>query len=221
MREILDNSNEIKQMKSVISNLVHDLKNATQAQKITIDLLYKGSFGPLNSEQKTMLGYMSESVDYMNSLLYSVMSFYTKDVVENSLNKTEFDMVDLLQVCINEISGPIEQKQIKIRFNIPIGFNGLICADHIQLRRVFGNLLNNAINYSLDNTELKICIKTIADKFILSFSNEVDIALNSTVNTGWGLGLSICEQIIKEHNGSFSYEKKRCEFVCTIELPVG
>ena len=216
-----------------LATLTHDLKTPLQAQIKSLELLSNGNFGVINKSQKEIVDMIIESSVFMREMLYSVLLTYKYENGLAKLNKKSFDVDNLLRVCLKEIMHLAEEKNIKIEYQ-NLAVNNYIFADEGQLRRVFSNVLNNAINYAYKNTkifvsfqEYKECIKFkikntsapipknikkhIFDKYV-SGDN-----LNS--RKGIGLGLYFCQKVIEAHNGKISLNGNETSNEFIIELP--
>ena len=137
------------------------------------------------------------------------------------LNLSVFDMSILLREVKNDIA--LTTKNHRIIFNEP-SEKLLVNADRERMEQVIVNLLNNAIKYSPNSKEVVIDAKDDKGKILVSISDSgIGIQSDDLQNiftrfyrvsglpalfTGTGVGLYICAEIIKRHNGRIWAESK-------------
>lgn len=108
--------------------------------------------------------------------------------------------------------------------------------DAEKIERVFDNLLRNAINYSLPNTEICLAL-TVGEKVTVTCTNygetiprealshifeqfyRLDSARSSRTG-GSGLGLAIVKQLVELHHGEIKAESKDGQICFTVTLPL-
>ena len=109
--------------------------------------------------------------------------------------------------------------------------------DRLLLLQVIQNLYTNAINYNIDRGWLRITLKQHAGEILLCFENPSEAipsdfserafdrfyrgpdALAKGIN-GYGLGLSLCQEIAKVHGGSITIDTTHDRVFMTLILPV-
>ena len=198
-----------------LATLSHDLKNPLQAQISSLEMLYKQLAGKVNDEQKEILELIIESSKYMRSMLCTLMKTCKESNGAIQLSRTNFDIKKLILHSVKEIRELAANKNIKIVINADAD-KYIIFADEIQMRRVIGNMLNNAVNYAFENTQINVNLEFKNNNFHLSFENKSDIIpddLHRHIfdkyvcgeklqnNAQIGLGLYFCRKVIEAHEG--------------------
>ena len=213
---------------SYVASLTHDLKTPARAQINMLNLLLKGQFGELNKKQYEMLKLMCSSAKYMSNLVGNMLSGYRYGLNTIALNKTRFDLVELINAVIKQSELLICEKNMNVIFEHISSC--IVFADRIQVERVIVNLLSNAITYGFENTD--IIINLVCEKQNLNFSisnksyfippkelkrifNKFSKSVNSRLNNAsTGLGLYASKRIITMHGGRI-YAQSTPHGICT------
>ena len=209
-----------KQKQSFLATLVHDLKTPTNAQINTLKLLKSGTFGQLTTEQYHMIELTHDSCRYMSDVISTSMETYNCDYGNVHLQKSEFDISELIiELCESvKTLAMYNHQQIKFTMNQSC----TIYADKLQIKRVLQNLLSNAITYGFKNTTIEIILKTNKNSIEISVKNiskqipqnELATIFDKFKKTnfsnfnkaGTGLGLYLSKQIVNLHNGKIYAE---------------
>lgn len=233
----IDGEKSLENRKSLfLATLSHDLKNPLLAQISSLELFRKGTFGELNETQKEMLDLILESSKYMKDMLYSLLKTFKDNHGSIKFERTKFDIQKLVLKLIKEMNDLAFENGIKINFDSNIADdNKMIYADEIQLHRVVGNILNNAISYGYKDTEINIKIWA-EDKILkISFENISDIipedlkriifdkyVCGANVSGGWGIGIGLyfCKKVMEAHEGDIYLDTNGHQNKFTIVLPM-
>lgn len=232
------NINKEKQLEAqkelFLATLTHDLKNPVQAQLMSLKMLNDGVFGPLNQEQKDILAILIESAKYMHEMLQSILITYKLENGVIKLEKKQFNPVELLNNCINEVKSFASDKNIRIVTEINTD-GKLLNADVNQLRRVISNLLNNALNYSFKDSILRVSLKNAGENIAFGFENsspEIPEDIKNQIFekyvsgaqsfklTGIGLGLYFSKKVVEAHDGRIYLEGKGTSNKFIFEIPL-
>lgn len=213
---------------SFIAALTHDLKSPTFAQINMLDLILKGKFGQLNSEQYEMLSLTRNSAKYVSNLIGTILVDHRNRLTSEVLNKSYFDIVVLVNSVLKKHGCSVIGKNIKIIFNACDSLK--IYADQLQIERVITNFISNAITYSFENSVISInlsCVNNfvnftisnksyfIPEKELKNIFNKYSKTVNSKYNpASTGLGLYTAKKIITLHRGKI-YAKSSKDGVCT------
>lgn len=218
-----------KNKQSFLATLVHDLKTPTNAQINTLKLLKNGTFGQLTTEQYHMIELTHDSCRYMSDLIGTIMETYNCDYGNIHLQKSEFDISELITELCESVKTLAMYNHQQIKFSMNQSCS--IYADKLQIKRVLQNLLSNAITYGFKHTVIEINLITNKNSIEISIKNiskqipgnELATIFDKFTKTkfshfntsGTGLGLYLSKQIISLHNGKIyakSLEDGTCIF---------
>jgi len=211
----------LDQAKSQFMLLVnHELKTPLTSMLSFSDLL---SETRLDTDQKKMLSRIKSAALRLQEL--------TNDALEYVSAETAQMKVDLLPVTAKSLFHmdfvPDEVLRIanrrKLSVKLAIAQHDLHC-DEKLLRNVFRRLIHNAMKFADAESEVVVTGKASGDLYTLAISNSGDPieerkianllkpftlneeALNHSVGTG--LGLSVCQAILKLHKSSLQFTSK-------------
>jgi signal transduction histidine kinase len=131
-----------------------------------------------------------------------------------TLNKEEFDLVELVKDLLKDLKNQIIGKKISLILKCNED-SILLVADKLRLNQVFLNIINNAINNIVQEGEIIVSLErqdhndnTVLVRIIDNGpgipSNIKDKLFTKFVTgskVGTGLGLYICKNIIEKHGG--------------------
>ena len=202
-----------------IQDVSHELKTPLTILKGELEVTLKRvrSAGEYESTLHSSLEEINRISKIVDNLLI-LARFSSKDV------PFKFQPIDLNQIISNSISDIgilAKQKHIKIDF---LGQDELIItADENYLKRLFLNLLDNAIKYTPLNGKITLNLTktrgyaqiTISDTGIGMSEDQLPHIFNrfyrvdkSREEYGFGLGLAIVKSIVEAHNGIINVKSK-------------
>ena len=125
-------------------------------------------------------------VEELTNQFFEITRYNLNDI---PLNKTNIDLVMLLDQLVEEFYPMLEERNLKLNITKPniLMYN----ADGDKLARAFGNLLKNAINYSYENT-------TITINMIENEENIIDEDLKNREDTIIALLLDANQKIFQK-----------------------
>ena len=204
---------QINQMKeSVFNAIAHDLRAPLLGLQGYLLLLSNTS---LTKEQTEMLDNMENSSKTLTSLIENILDISKLERGLLKLNKTTFNLKNCAEQVIKELNSVAQNKNITIENNITDKIK--IKADEQLIKRVFSNLISNAIKFTekgkifITYNKGKVCVKDsgvgikpenlakIFDKYNKGNSKE----------KGYGLGLNISRHIIEAHGGTIEAKNNK------------
>lgn len=211
-KEDLERINDMRS--KFISVVAHDLKQPVTLINGYASLLKDN----LADDNVKLLQNIEKASSSVERLTMDLADISVADFGQIKLSFSKFVFNDFIAEIYNQYRTAAEVKNIDMRL-IEYPEEIVIEADRFRLGQVFNNLLSNAlkftpeggtveIKYSSENNLIKTMIKDdglgithpdrvkIFDKFQQSDFIEEDIK-----KQGWGLGLSIAEEIISGHGG--------------------
>lgn len=208
-----------------ISMLSHDLRTPLLAQKKVAELLQQ----TLNTADNPRLNELLQSLDRSNldllGMVDTLLETYQYEEGQITLETKPVHLKQLLQDCLNTI-GPLAQEgQIQIHNEIPDDFPAFE-ADPVQLKRVFQNLITNAVQNMSEGCQVWVQAEALPNTIRFDIRDNgpglseamqtrlferYNSASRLTQHIGSGLGLFICKMIVELHQGSITVESKRNE----------
>ena len=218
-----------------LATLSHDLKNPLQAQISSLQMLYREYYGKIDEGHQEVMALIIESAKYMKDMLCTLLKTCKQNNGIIQLVYSRFDILSLMAKSIREVRDLGKIKNVEIRFNSKLTEDEkLMYADENQLRRVIGNMLNNAINYAFENSVVDISIKLENGFYVFDFKNEseeISESLKVNIfdkyvcgnplesNSGVGLGLYFCRKILEAHDGTISLDNIGTKNTFSIKIP--
>ena len=215
---------EINQMKeSVFNAIAHDLRAPLLGLQGYIMLLENTS---LTDKQKEMLDSMEKSSQTLTSLIENILDISKLEKGLLKLNKQTFNLKNCAGQVIKELSALAQNKDIKIENKIPskIQING----DEQLLKRVFSNLISNALKFTekgkivLSYNKGKVCVSDTGRGIAPTALPKIFEKYNkgNSKEKGYGLGLNISRHIIEAHGGTIEAQNNKeggASFFFTVE----
>jgi two-component system sensor histidine kinase TctE len=180
---------------------------------------------------RQMIRAIDESSRSVGQLLDHAMVTFRAD----SLSAAEFDLNEVLAETCDRLAPTAELKDISIRRSIP-KTPFLFRGDRILLQSALGNILDNAIKYSPEDSVITVSSGG-GEQYILSIEDQgrgfgdADISTmrqrfsrGSNVGdiVGSGLGLTIADEVVTSHSGTLRITKnEEGEGACvSLVLPI-
>ena len=213
------NAKEAEEKKNdLIMYMAHDLKTPLTSTIGYLTLLTDEKEIPKNLQEKYMKIALDKAlrVEDLTNQFFDITRYNLSNI---QINKKEINLGYLLEQLIDECYPMLEERNLKCELMAKEKIKYL--GDGDKLARAFGNLLKNAINYSYENTTIKIELKKENENILISFKNKGEKIpeykldkifekfyrgdTSRTSSTGGsGLGLAITKEIIELHGGKIT-----------------
>ena len=222
LEEILKQEKQLQMFKEEFAaTLTHDMKVPVIAELNSLNYLLEGRFGELNQKQVEILNLMKASNQELKDLIENMLETYRLEQKKIELNISENDFNEFLFSVVKEME-PIAIKtnhSIKTILDETKGLS--IKFDTFQLKRVVKNLIQNALSFSQNATEITLNTQKFNDKIKLSVTNkgigispeDLDMIFHKYYSgqskfrkAGTGLGLYLSQQIVLAHEGKIEVD---------------
>ena len=229
---------ELKQsekLRTEFMNIVaHELKSPITPIKGYLELIESDKDADEKIRNWAKIG--SRNAERLMRLVNDILDVSRLDTDTMRFNMEKCDLTGVFDDTTEDIKPGIENKNLKFIKELPENLPKILC-DKYRLSQVLKNLLGNAIKFTdygsitlraeekekhlfiyVEDTGVGISsgeTKKIFTKFYQAYTGE------DRKNEGTGLGLFICKEIVKKHNGEIWAESKvgkGSKF--TIKLPI-
>ncbi|MFV0502731.1 MAG: ATP-binding protein [Lachnospirales bacterium] len=220
--------------KQMAQNYTHEIRTPITCVLTTIEGMQDGVFEITNERLSSLYSEML----HISKLVQGVDKLIETNNYKSTVNKIEFDLYSVTKTCIDNFSALFENKNIKLAFEYDSESDLNINADVEGIKSVLTNLLSNALKYSDDGDKVEVvllknnneAIIKVKDSGIGIEKEEQNLIFEQLYRVeksrvkdidGFGIGLSICKNIVDAHNGEISVKSelgKGSEFI--IKIPV-
>lgn len=210
-----------------ITDASHELKTPLAIINTSADVL------EMESGESKWTGNIHKQVNRLNGLIGNLISL-TKLEESDDLDRLEFSLSDTLDDCVMDVKDYALSldKNIVTDIEKDISFKG----DEKLIRQVIGILLDNAIKYAREKSDINVKLTKQNKKIVFTVENEADnleiknynilferfYRADSSRNSktgGYGIGLSIAQSIVLKHKGKISADSFDGErIVFTVKL---
>ena len=221
IEDITDRKEIERRKDDFLSIASHELKTPLTTIKGYIQSLERTLSKDAPEKFSNTLSKVSSYVDRLNGLITDLLDVSRIQTGNIELHRAEFDFDAMVQEAIEsiQISTPTH------KLNLKGSTKSMIFGDETHIIQVINNLLSNAIKYAPDQKDITIHISNVSEYVKLSVKDfGVGISLEDQKKVfdrffrvgetqkkfpGMGLGLYICAQIIKNHNGTLWVESEK------------
>lgn len=172
-------------------------------------------------------------VDRLNQLLAELLDVSRIQTGNLELHMESFDFDKMVVDTIDGLKAATPGYNILLEGKVEVSFNG----DEMHLIQVLTNLISNAIKYSPESDEVEVYISKVSNFVKVSvkdsgmgmqegelkkiFERFYRVGEIQKRYPGMGIGLYICDQIVKNHGGTLWAESKIGEgSVFSFTLPI-
>jgi len=201
-----------QQKDDFISIASHELKTPITTLKASLQLLSRMKDNPTHTMLPNLIAQSNKSLDKVTVLIEDLLNATKVNEGQIQLNKTKFVLSEMIEECcgyirIEGLYDIVSEGDLKLK----------VYADAERMNQVIINFINNAIKYAPETKIIKVYIEKInnmakvsvtdegpgitQDKLDHLFDRYYRVQTHGIQGSGLGLGLYICAEIIKKHDG--------------------
>ncbi|MEW6092778.1 MAG: ATP-binding protein, partial [Chloroflexota bacterium] len=233
---------EVDRLKSeFVATVSHELRTPMTSIKGYVDILLMGAAGALNENQTHFLDIVRSNTERLSVLVNDLLDVSRIEAGRASLS---IQPIDLREVAEDVVADTVrrsqeENKPMELTVDAPPDLPR-VSGDLERVRQIFGNLVDNAYNYTPANGQIHI-LMSLQDSMVEVDIQDTGIGINPAdiervferfyrgedplvlATPGTGLGLAIVKELVIMHKGKIWMEStgvpgQGCKFSFT--LPV-
>lgn len=221
-RDITEQKQDEQRKNDFIGMASHELKTPLTTLTALIQVLQQRYKDNSDAFLPQALNKANVQTRKMSSLITGFLNISRLESGKLEISKTEFDLVALIAEQVDEIRLTVALHNFDFHPPGPIP----VRADHDKIGSVISNLLSNAVKYSPKGKQVFIRVERKADEVEVSIRDEgmgirpEDLpqifdryyragSEHTKHIAGFGVGLYLCAEIIKRHDGRIRAESEK------------
>lgn len=197
--------------------IVHDLKTPLTSILATMEMLMDGDFGQLTQDQRQALGDSEGKAEDLLALIEDLLEVRRIEETALTLNLEKIAPGAFLTEVLHEWQHRFQQEHARAASDVS-DEAPVFKADRALIKRVFGNLIQNAITHSARAVTLKVSARKEGEGILFTVTDdgpgipkeyhEIIFRKFEQVKTpnaprvrSSGLGLAFCKLVVEAHGG--------------------
>lgn len=197
----------------------HELKTPITSLRGSLQLLDRIKDNPPAGALPKLIGQANRGLEKVNTLIEDLLNSSMANQGQLHIRQRHFNLSEVIKDCYQDIiRDGLYTVSIEGEMEIEV------YADHVRVEQIVANFINNAIKYAPGSKEIRIRIDKAdavvkvsvidrgpgipPEKLRYVFDRYYRAESSGSHYTGLGLGLYICSEIIKKHNGQIGAESE-------------
>ncbi len=213
---------------SLATGLQHEIKNPLSALSLHVQLLDEALMGQTTSEDvNEMLGVIHTEIIRLTAVLEGFRDYASM----SEPGRTDVDLGTLINKLARFIRPQAEQQHVKVEVNLAEENLPAIKADSVHMDQVLLNLALNAlqampeggilsIGLQQEGEWLRIKVSDSGKGIPAEYRDRIFDPYFTTRNDGTGMGLALCEKIVRQHDGTIDLKTGAGGTAFSVLLPI-
>jgi PAS domain S-box-containing protein len=214
-----------EELQSFYHTVSHEVKTPLTSAREFVSLVLEGLAGPVNDTQKEYLGIAQESCDQMRTCIDDMLDMTRLETGKMSLELKRASAGDLARRVVISLTPAAHRKRVRLTCTVKPGVCDILM-DETRISQVVSNLVNNALKFTPDGGQVSVVVQpaggeagyvqiVVADTgrgipkehLPRIFDRLYQVRDKDTSSSmGFGLGLHICHELVRLHNGNIYVE---------------
>lgn len=214
-----------------INNFSHEFKTPIVSIRGFAKMLKNNDL--TEEERSEYLDVIISESDRLTALATNVLNLSNVEQQSILTDKRVFNVTEQLRLTLAMMDAKFQERSLDVSLN---AVEVMLCGNENLLKQVWINLLDNALKYSPEGTEVTVAVLQQENMCEISVCNQGDpISPEKLVHIfdkfyqgdrshsakGNGLGLTIAKKIVELHNGTIRVVSDATQTIFTVVLPIG
>ncbi|MDH6056770.1 hybrid sensor histidine kinase/response regulator [Umezakia ovalisporum] len=232
-----------RQREDFVSRLTHDLRTPLVAADRMLGLFQEETFCKISPEMKQAIAVMIRSNQNLMQMVNTLLEVYRFEAGKKTLNDEECNLPEIVEEVSSELTPLATEKNLALKIDtsqldLQKEGAGVVMGDSLELRRVFNNLIGNAIKFTdtggievsiwekSGNSQGKDCVIIEVTDTGYGIAPEDQATVferfrpGRNKRSGSGLGLHLSSRIVEAHGGKIGLNSELGRgSVFTVTLP--
>jgi len=201
--------------RDMVANISHELRTPIANIRLRIDSLFHDEDKPKRKASIQSLRDIGQETDALEKLVQELLDLSMIESGQAIMKLVPLRLIEVVEEAIERLQDQLDDKRLTMVLHVPQKLE--VFADRDQARRVFVNLIRNAIKWSPEGDAITISAQVNGEDVAVSiydngpgvpenqreriFERFYQVDTARTKREGSGLGLAICKHIVEAHGG--------------------